>query len=130
MSVELSDARLYISKAYYVLENAKEFVDVKQYMCTEKTIHSEFWPLHRQYCTLKGDLRDALNKFSETAENIIEVIYQMNVLKERDFENKKAEKRELKLVQKAKAMEILREIEKEESDELSPPLQPNDEIYD
>lgn len=86
--MQLVHVQKLITDAYGILSHNEDYTYVSDYMCNEVLIHDSFWPLHKKLCLIKGDLRIALNQFSEKAENVIEAIYKMKDLIERDKANK------------------------------------------
>ncbi len=87
--MQLTHAQKLITDAYNILSHNEDYTYVSDYMCKEAIIHDDFWPLHKKLCVIKGELRTALNQFSETAEKTIEIIYAIKNLIERDKANKK-----------------------------------------
>lgn len=100
--MQLSNVQKLITEAYNVLTHNDDYQYISDYMCTEEFIHDSFWPLHKKLCLGKGDLRTALNNFSETAEKSLLTIYEIRNLIERDKENKKAKREENRRLKKEK----------------------------
>lgn len=112
--MQLADAQRLISAAYNILSCNDEYASIKHYIANEITLHDGFWPLHKRLCTVKGNLRNALNSYSEISEEIIEIISEIKKLMERDKRNKQAKHLEKITEQKTKLLDKVKLLEKEE----------------
>jgi len=92
--MQIKEVRQLITDTYNVLTYSSEYTYITNYIQQEEFIHDDFWRLHKNLTIAKADLREAVNKVSESAEIVMAEIQNIKNLIERDKQNKKKLKKE------------------------------------